>query len=90
MLSPPILGKQWCETGAVTFAVCVAQSADMAGLKYLCTALETMEDPENPECESEGWLLEKGVKETFSDMLAKIKTLGKANQVEEGGDAGAS
>lgn len=73
----------------VTFDVCVCQSVDMAGLKYLCTALETMEDPENPECESEGWLLEKGVKETFSEMLAKIKTLGKTNQVEEeGGDAG--
>lgn len=67
--------------------ISACQSADMAGLKYLCTALETMEDPENPECESEGWLLEKGVKETFSEMLAKLKTLGKTNQVEEGGDA---
>lgn len=60
------------------------QSADMAGLKYLSTALETMADPENPECESEGWLLEKGVKETFAELLAKLKTLGKTNQVEEG------
>ncbi|KAM9701189.1 peripherin-2-like [Menidia menidia] len=62
------------------------ESADVAGLKYLCTTLETMADPENPECESEGWLLEKGVKETFADMIAKLKTLGRANQVEEGGD----
>ena len=61
----------------------------MAGLKYLCTALETMEDPENPECESEGWLLEKGVKETFGDLLAKMKTMGKANQVEEGAEEAA-
>lgn len=67
--------------------VCVCQSVDMAGLKYLSTALETMEDPDNPECESEGWLLEKGVKETFSEMLSKLKTLGKSNQVEEGEDA---
>lgn len=59
----------------------------MAGLKYLSTALETMAEPENPECESEGWLLEKGVKETFSELLAKLKMLGKKNQVEEGGDA---
>lgn len=59
----------------------------MAGLKYLCTALETMADPENPECESEGWLLEKGVKETFGELLAKLKALGKKNQVEEGGEA---
>lgn len=66
--------------------VCVCQSVDMAGLKYLYTSLETMEDPENPECESEGYLLEKGVKETFKDVFAKLKTLGKSNQVEEGGD----
>lgn len=70
--------------------VCVSQSADMAGLKYLCTSLETMADPDNPECESEGWLLEKGVKETFADLLAKVKTLGKANQVEEGENAEAA
>lgn len=59
----------------------------MAGLKYLSTALEMMADPENPECESEGWLLEKGVKETFNELLTKLKLLGKKNQVEEGGDA---
>uniref|UniRef100_A0A3Q3NC08 Peripherin-2 n=1 Tax=Mastacembelus armatus TaxID=205130 RepID=A0A3Q3NC08_9TELE len=50
---------------------------------YLSTALETMADPENPECESEGWLLEKGVKETFAELLTKLKMLGKTNQVEE-------
>ncbi|CAK6981684.1 peripherin-2b [Scomber scombrus] len=55
-------------------------------LEYLCTALETMADPENPECESEGWLLEKGVKETFDEMLSKMKTMGKTNQVDEGGE----
>ncbi|MEQ2201662.1 hypothetical protein XENOCAPTIV_015965, partial [Xenoophorus captivus] len=60
---------------------------DVAGLKYLSTALETMADPENPECESEGWLLEKGFKDTLADMLTKMKTLGRANQVEEGGDS---
>lgn len=62
--------------------VCLCQAVDMAGLKYLTTALETMADPENPECESEGWLLEKGVKETFSDLLTKLKSLGRTNQVE--------
>lgn len=59
---------------------------DMAGLKYLYTSLETMEEPENPECESEGYLLEKSVKETLKDAFGKLKTLGKSNQVEEGGD----
>lgn len=59
----------------------------MAGLKYLSTTLETMTDPENPECESEGWLLEKGIKETFAEMLSKLKTLGRGSQVQEGGES---
>lgn len=65
----------------------MCQGVDLAGLKYLSTALETMADPENPECESEGWLLEKGFKETLTEMFGKIKTLGRPNQVEEGGDS---
>ncbi|KAE8280894.1 Potassium voltage-gated channel subfamily G member 3 [Larimichthys crocea] len=73
--------------GILIITTIILESVDMAGLKYLCTALETMEDPENPECESEGWLLEKGVKETFSELLSKLKALGKTNQVDEGGDA---
>lgn len=72
--------------GVLIISTILLETVDMAGLKYLSTALETMEDPENPECESEGWLLEKGVKETLSDLLTKLKTLGKANQVEEGED----
>uniref|UniRef100_A0A3Q3WDW6 Peripherin-2 n=1 Tax=Mola mola TaxID=94237 RepID=A0A3Q3WDW6_MOLML len=69
--------------------IIITISVDMAGLKYLSTALETMEEPENPECESEGWLLEKGVKDTFNDLLTKLKSLGKTNQVEEGEEGGA-
>lgn len=60
----------------------------MVGLKYLTTSLETL-SPENPESESEGWLLEKSVKETVADVLQKIKSLGKKNQVE-GAEADAS
>ncbi|KAM6915828.1 peripherin-2b [Xenentodon cancila] len=73
--------------GGLVILTFILEAVDVAGLKYLSTTLETMADPENPECESEGWLLEKGVKETFGDMIAKLKTLGRANQVEEGGDA---
>ncbi|XP_061601841.1 peripherin-2b [Cololabis saira] len=75
--------------GLIVFTF-VLEVVDMAGLKYLSTTLETMADPENPECESEGWLLEKGVKETFADMMAKIKTLGRANTVEEAEEAPAA
>ncbi|KAL7877504.1 hypothetical protein SRHO_G00041470 [Serrasalmus rhombeus] len=63
----------------------------MVGLKYLTTSLETLTNPDNPESESEAWLLEKSVKETMSGIMEKIKTFGKGNQVEgEGGEAAAS
>lgn len=52
------------------------------GLQYLSTSLETLADPENPESESEGWLLEKSVNETLSDIMTKITF--KGNQVQEG------
>lgn len=64
--------------------VFVLQAAVTVGLQYLTTSLETLTDPENPESESEGWLLEKSVKETLSSIMAKIKTLGKGSQVQEG------
>lgn len=65
--------------------ITVFKAADIVGLKYLITSLETLTNPENPESESEGYLLEKSVKETVSDVLQKIKLPGKKNQVEEAG-----
>lgn len=55
-----------------------------AGLQYLNTSLATLVNPEEPEGESEGWLLEKTLNETFSDLMEKIKAFGKSNQVQEG------
>lgn len=60
------------------------QAIVTVGLQYLTTSLETLADPESPESESEGWLLEKSVKETLSDIMTKIKSLFKGNQVQEG------
>lgn len=37
---------------------------------------------ENPEGESEGYLLEKGVKETFQDVKAKVLDIVKLAQVD--------
>lgn len=45
-------------------------------------------NPEDPESESEGWILEKTVKETFTDIMAKMKAMGKGNQVDEGAQEG--
>lgn len=56
----------------------------MIGLQYVNTSLSTLVNPEDPESESEGWILEKTVKETFTDIMAKMKAMGKGNQVDEG------
>lgn len=54
----------------------------MVGLQYVSTSLSTLVNPEDPESESEGWILEKTVKETFTEVVAKLKTMGKGNRVE--------
>ncbi|XP_070274690.1 peripherin-2 [Myotis yumanensis] len=75
--------------GAVTLLVWLFDVTTTTGLRYLHTALESVSNPEDPECESEGWLLEKSVPETWKAFLESLKKLGKSNQVEaEGADAG--
>ncbi|MBN3298463.1 peripherin-2-like [Amia ocellicauda] len=70
--------------GALVLLVFLLEVAVMVGLRYLHTALESLSNPEDPESESEGWLLEKTVKETFAAFLQTLKSLGKGNQVEGG------
>ena len=65
-----------------------SQVAVMIGLQYVNTSLSTLANPEDPESESEGWILEKTMKETFTDIMATMKAMGKANQVDEGAEAG--
>lgn len=60
----------------------------MIGLQYVNTSLSTLVNPEDPESESEGWILEKTVKETFTDIMATMKAMGKGNQVDEGAQEG--
>ncbi|XP_004424202.1 PREDICTED: peripherin-2 [Ceratotherium simum simum] len=75
--------------GAFTLLVWLFEVTITVGLRYLHTALEGLSNPEDPECESEGWLLEKSVPETWKAFLESLKKLGKSNQVEaEGADAG--
>lgn len=56
------------------------------GLQYVDTSQSTLANPEDPESESEGWILEKTVKETFTDIMDKMKAMGKGSKVEEGGE----
>ncbi|KAG9346199.1 hypothetical protein JZ751_008022 [Albula glossodonta] len=73
--------------GALVLLVTALEVGVMVGLQYVNTSLTTLVNPEDPESESEGWLLEKSVKETFTDIMEKMKAMGKGNQVEEGGEA---
>lgn len=66
---------------------CALQFGVTVGLQYVHSSLSTLANPEDPESESEGWILEKTVKETFTDIMAKMKTMGKGAKVEEGGEA---
>ncbi|XP_048391422.1 peripherin-2a [Stegostoma tigrinum] len=73
--------------GGLVLFLWLLEVAAMVGIQYLHTALGSIANPEDPECESEGWLMEKGLKETFKSLLESVKELGKFNQVataEEG------
>ncbi|XP_006882046.1 PREDICTED: peripherin-2 [Elephantulus edwardii] len=75
--------------GVAVLLVWLFEVAITVGLRYLHTALEGVANAEDPECESEGWLLEKSVPETWKEFVENFKKLGKSSQVDaEGEDAG--
>lgn len=51
-------------------------------MRYLQTAVEGAMAQDNPEGDSEGYLLEKGLKETFEDVKANILDMLKFGQVD--------
>lgn len=63
---------------------CFLQTGVTVGMQYVHSSLSNLANPEDPESESEGWLLEKTVKETFTDIMDKMKSMGKGSKVEEG------
>lgn len=71
---------------ALCLSRCLAQMSVMVGLRLLHTSLESIANPEDPECESEGWVLENSLKDTFKSALENLKKLGKFNQVEAGAE----
>ncbi|XP_032358843.1 peripherin-2a [Etheostoma spectabile] len=73
--------------GALVLLVTILEVAVTIGLQYVNSSLSTLANPEDPESESEGWILEKTVKETFTDIMATMKSMGKGTKVEEGGEA---
>lgn len=53
----------------------------LTGVRYLQTSLENVLRLGDPDCESDGWLLENSLMETARTNLSIIKSLGKNNQI---------
>lgn len=69
------------------FVSCPIQALVLASLRYLHTSLDALEGQENAEADSEGYLLEKSVKETVNEYLEPILKFLPMNQVSaEGGE----
>lgn len=54
----------------------------LIGLRYLQTSMEAVEGQENVEIETEGYILEKGVKETAKEFKEKVMQLFQHAQVD--------
>uniref|UniRef100_A0A8C6WTN8 Retinal outer segment membrane protein 1b n=1 Tax=Neogobius melanostomus TaxID=47308 RepID=A0A8C6WTN8_9GOBI len=69
-------------TGPGVLSVILIQISVIVSLRYLQTAVEGAMALENPEDESVGYLLEKGLKETFEELKAKVLDMVKLAQVD--------
>lgn len=69
-------------TGPGVLSVILIQISVIFSLRYLQTAVEGAMALENPEGESVGYLLEKGLKETFEDLKVKALDMLKFAQVD--------
>lgn len=58
------------------------QLSVLLSMRYLQTAVEGAMALENPEADSDGYLLEKGVKETFEELKANALNMLKFGPVE--------
>lgn len=62
-----------------------SQGSVLVSLRFLQTSMDAVEGKENTEVETEGYLLEKGVKETMMEYLQPVLSFFLlTNQVEEG------
>ncbi|XP_074530631.1 rod outer segment membrane protein 1b [Halichoeres trimaculatus] len=68
-------------TGPGVLSVILIQMSVVLSLRYLQTSVEGAMAQEDPAGDSEGYILEKGLKETFEDLKANILILLKFGQV---------
>ncbi|XP_070692510.1 rod outer segment membrane protein 1b [Pempheris klunzingeri] len=69
-------------TGPGVLSIILIQLSVLVSLRYLQTAVEAAMLLEDPEGESEGYLLEKDVKETIEEIKANVLTMLKFGQVD--------
>ncbi|XP_073343607.1 peripherin-2-like [Pagrus major] len=69
-------------TGPGVLSVILIQLSVLLSLRFLQTAVEGAMALEDPEGDSEGYILEKDVKETFEEVKAKVLILLKFGQVD--------
>ncbi|KAA8588836.1 hypothetical protein FQN60_010181 [Etheostoma spectabile] len=77
-------------TGPGVLSVILIQLSVCLSLRYLQTAVEGTMALEDPEGDSEGYLLEKGVKETLEDLKANALKMLKFGQVDPNAAEGSS
>ncbi|XP_034037974.1 rod outer segment membrane protein 1b [Thalassophryne amazonica] len=68
-------------TGPGVLSVVLIQLSVIMSLRYLQTSVEAAMALENPEGDSEGYLLEKGLKETFENLKASALGMLKFGQI---------
>uniref|UniRef100_A0A665XE37 Peripherin-2-like n=1 Tax=Echeneis naucrates TaxID=173247 RepID=A0A665XE37_ECHNA len=69
-------------TGPGVLSVVLIQMSVLVSLRYLQTAVEGAMALEDPEGDSDGYLLEKGVKETFEEVKANVLNMLKFGQID--------
>ncbi|XP_067224140.1 photoreceptor outer segment membrane glycoprotein 2 [Chanodichthys erythropterus] len=74
--------------GLTVLIIWLFELSVLTGVRYLQTSLENVLRQGDPECESDGWLLENSFVETARTNFNIIKNLGKFNQIntESNGD----
>lgn len=87
-----LLSNTVCPSSCITFLpspILPPQSSVLVSLRYLQTAMEAVAGQENTEIETEGYLLEKGVKETIMEYVTPVLVFLQLNEVgSEDAEAG--
>ncbi|TRY57009.1 hypothetical protein DNTS_023921, partial [Danionella cerebrum] len=69
--------------GLIVLVIWLFEVSVLIGVRYLQTAMENVLRQGDPDCESDGWLLENSIADTARYNFNIIKNLGKCYQVDD-------